>query len=165
MMSNAGGAVATPAPDAVVREVRVDARPETVFPFFTDPARMVLWKGVEADLDARPGGIYRVNVTGRNVARGQYVEVVPNRRVVFSWGWEGADAPIPPGASTVEVELIPDGDGTIVRLTHRDLPAEARSDHAAGWEHFLPRLAAAAAGSDPGPDPWATPRAANQAKE
>jgi uncharacterized protein YndB with AHSA1/START domain len=156
MMSDAGEVVATPAPDAVVREVWVAARPETVFPFFTDPARMVRWKGVEADLDARPGGIYRVNVTGREVARGQYVEVVPNRRVVFTWGWEGAGSPVQPGASTVEVELIPDGDGTIVRLTHRDLPAEARGPHLAGWEHFLPRLAAAASGSDPGPDPWVT---------
>jgi len=160
-MSDDGGAAVATSPDAVVREVRVAARPETVFPFFTDPARMVLWKGVEADLDARPGGIYRVNVTGREVARGQYVEVVPNRRVVFTWGWEGAGSPLPPGASTVEVELIPDGDGTIVRLTHRDLPAEAQGAHAEGWEHFLPRLAVAASGADPGPDPWAAPRAAN----
>jgi uncharacterized protein YndB with AHSA1/START domain len=146
-----------------VREVRVAARPETVFPFFTDPAKMTLWKGVEADLDPRPGGIYRVDVTGRDVVRGQYVEVVPNRRVGFTWGWERSGSPLPPGASTVEVDLIPDGDGTIVRLTHRDLPAGETGAFAAGWEHFLPRLAEAAAGRDPGPDPWATPRNQNNA--
>ena len=155
--------MATPAPEAVVREVRVAARPETVFPFFTDPAKMTLWKGVEADLDPRPGGIYRVDVTGRDVVRGQYVEVVPNRRVVFTWGWERSGSPLPPGASTVEVDLIPDGDGTIVRLTHRDLPAGEAGAFAEGWEHFLPRLAEAAAGRDPGPDPWATPRTQNNA--
>src|SRR5919204_1451791 len=139
MMSEGGATVATPAPDAVVCEVRVAARPETVFPFFTDPARMVRWKGVEADLDARPGGIYRVNVTGREVARGQYVEVVPNRRVVFTWGWEGAGSTLPPGASTVEVDLIPDGDGTIVRLTHRDPPARlARIIHGVACASLLP---------------------------
>ena len=144
-------------PTAVVSEVRIAASPETVFGFFTDPAKMVRWKGTEAELDPRPGGLYRVHVRPGNVARGQYLEVVPHRRVVFTWGWEGEGSPIPPGASTVEVSLIPDGDGTIVRLVHRDLPTdESRGLHRMGWEHFLPRLAAAAAGQDPGPDPWAT---------
>jgi uncharacterized protein YndB with AHSA1/START domain len=149
----------TSQPDAVVREVRIAARPETVFPFFTDPVQMVKWKGVEAELEPRPGGIYRVNVTGRQVARGEYVEIVPHSRVVFTWGWEGEGGPIRPGQSTVVVDLIPDGDGTLVRLTHRDLPVEARGNHAEGWEHFLPRLAVAAAGGDPGADPWAQPPA------
>lgn len=146
--------------DAVQREVRIRARPETVFAFFTDPARMVRWKGVAAELEARPGGIYRVNVTGRDVARGEYLEV-PHSRIVFSWGWEGQGSPVPPGSSTVEVTLHPDGDGTIVRLRHYGLPAgESREGHYQGWLHYLARLALAAAGRDPGPDPWATPVAA-----
>jgi hypothetical protein len=51
------------------------------------------------------------------------------------------------------VDLEPDGDGTLVRLTHRDLPADAFSAHQAGWEHHLDRLATCGAGGDPGPDP------------
>ena len=39
-------------------QVRIEARPETVFAFFTDPAKMVQWKGVDALLDPRPGGLY-----------------------------------------------------------------------------------------------------------
>ncbi len=140
--------------EAVVLEVRIVARPETIFPFFTDPVRMARWKGVSAELDPRPGGIYRCNVTGGDIARGTYVEVVPNKRVVFTWGWEDAGNPVPPGSSTVEVTLIPDGDGTIVRLRHMDLPKAARAPHTEGWNHFLPRLAAVAEGRDPGPDPW-----------
>ncbi len=140
--------------EAVVLEVRIAARPETIFPFFTDPARMVRWKGVSVELDPRPGGIYRCNVTGGDVARGTYVEVVPNKRVVFTWGWEDAGNPVPPGSSTVEVTLIPDGDGTIVRLRHMDLPEAARKPHTEGWTHFMARLTAAAEGRDPGPDPW-----------
>ncbi len=97
-------------------EVRVEARPETVFAFFTDPARMVQWKGVDALLDARPGGVYRVNVTGRETVIGEYVEVTPPHRVVFTWGWD--NGPILPGSTRVEVDLIPDGDATIVRLRH-----------------------------------------------
>ena len=89
-----------------------------------------------------------------NVARGEFVSVEPPTRVVFTWGWEGEGNPIPPGASTVEVTLTPDGDGTVLRLVHRDLPLEAQGAHADGWDHFLPRLVEAAAGRDPGRDPW-----------
>lgn len=142
--------------EALEHEVRIAARPETVFAFFTDPARMILWKGIEATLDPRPGGIYRVSINGRDVARGEYLEVVPNSRVVFTWGWEGAESPLPPGSSTVEVSLVPDGDGTLVRLRHTGLPAEIRDVHAAGWEHYLARLTGAAEGHPMGPDPWAS---------
>jgi uncharacterized protein YndB with AHSA1/START domain len=139
---------------AVEREVRIDASPETVFAFFTDPDKMTRWKGSSAELDARPGGIYRVDVSDRAVAVGEFVEVDPPRRVVFTWGWIGDDN-VPPGSSTVEVTLVPDGEGTIVRLLHRDLPAPAGPLHQDGWDHFLARLQVAAAGGEPGPDPRA----------
>ena len=62
---------------------------------------------------------------------------------------------MPPGSSTVEIELAPDGDGTRLRFTHRDLPnAEAVESHGHGWDHYLQRLAVAAGGGDPGSDPW-----------
>ncbi len=137
---------------AVVSEVRVAANPEVVFPFFTDPSLMVRWMGDEAMLNPRAGGAYRIRVAGRHVARGEYVEVDPPRRVVLTWGWEDEDALVASGSSTVEVELFPEGEETIVRLTHRDLPAESREPHGAGWEHYLARLAAATGGGDPGPD-------------
>jgi uncharacterized protein YndB with AHSA1/START domain len=104
-------------------------------------------------VEASPGGVYRVNVTGTNHAVGEYVEVDPPRRVVFTWGWEG-DEQVPPGSSTVTIDLIPEGDATIVRLTHSGLPEGAGAAQLAGWEHFLPRLATVAAGGDPGPDLW-----------
>jgi uncharacterized protein YndB with AHSA1/START domain len=138
----------------VTREVRIKATPETIFEFFTDPGKMTRWKGVDAELEPQPGGRYRVNVTGRDVAVGEYVEIDPPRRVVFTWGWEG-DPNLPPGASTVEITLTPDGDETVVTLTHRDLPEPALAGQTEGWEHFLPRLVEAAEGRDPGADPWA----------
>jgi uncharacterized protein YndB with AHSA1/START domain len=141
--------------DSITCEVRIAARPETVFAFFTDPVKMLRWKGVDAELDPRPGGVYAVNVNGRDRMRGQYLELVPNEKIVFTWGWEDPALQIPPGATTVEVTLTPDGDGgTHVRLVHRGLVSAAlRSTHRAGWEHYLARLAVAAAGGDPGPDP------------
>ncbi len=136
----------------VVRELHVDARPETVFGFLVDADRMTRWKGRKATLDPRVGGIYRVEINDQAVARGEYVEIDPPRRVVFTWGWERHPV-VPPGSSTVEVDLAPDGEGTLLRLTHRGLPDAEVDQHADGWDHFLPRLAVAAPGGDPGPDP------------
>jgi uncharacterized protein YndB with AHSA1/START domain len=141
--------------DAVVSEVRIAATPDTVFSFLVDPARMVRWMGVRAALDPRPGGVYEVDINVQAQARGQFLEVVPNSRVVFTFGWTG-DQQVPPGSSTVEVTLAPDGDGTRVRLVHRGLSnAQSRDAHTHGWQHFLSRLAVAAVGGDAGPDPFA----------
>jgi uncharacterized protein YndB with AHSA1/START domain len=148
--------------DVVERELRIAARPETVFSFFTDPEKMVQWKGRKAELDPRPGGIYRVEINDQATARGEYVEVSPPSRVVFTWGWEGQETgssgphAVPPGSSRVEVSLEPDGDGTLVRLRHLDLPEQAREIHGQGWDLYLGRLAVVAAGGDPGPDPSST---------
>jgi len=43
----------------------------------------------------------------------------------------------------------------LLRLVHRELPRQDRGGSGAGWSHYLSRLAVAAAGNDPGPDPWA----------
>lgn len=136
----------------LVREIVIDASPETIWPFLTDPARHAQWMGTAAEIDARPGGGYRVLVGGRSPAVGEYVEVVLHERVVFSFGWEQADHGIPPGSTTVEITLHPEGDKTRVRLVHRDLPDDAIADHSQGWDHYLGRLAIAARGGDAGPD-------------
>ena len=83
----------------------------------------------------------------------KYVEVTPYSRVVFTWGWEGDGQAVPPGSSTVEITLQPDGDETIVRLRHYGLPAEERPQHLEGWVHYLDRLSQVAEGRDPGTDP------------
>jgi uncharacterized protein YndB with AHSA1/START domain len=147
---------------AVEVEVRIAASPETVFDFFTEPDKMIQWMGRSAKLDPRPGGTLRCDINGRSVASGEYVELERPRRVVFTWGWEGEDSVTAPGSSTVEVVLAPDGDGTHLRLIHRDLPsAESAERHGHGWRHYTERLAAAATGADPGEDPWATPEGAD----
>jgi uncharacterized protein YndB with AHSA1/START domain len=135
-------------------ERRIAASPETVFAFFTDPAKMVRWMGTEAVLDPRPGGVCRINPAGHAVMSGEFLEVEPPRRIVFTWGWETKLFSTPPQSTVVEVSLTPDGEHTIVRLAHRRLQPGAVRFHQVGWEHYLPRLATAAAGGDPGGDPW-----------
>lgn len=124
----------------IEREVRISAAPETVFSYFTDPEKYVKWKGQHAELDPRPGGVFRVDFDGKDVARGEFVEIEPYHRIVFTWGWEAEGHPIPPGSSVVEVTLVPDGNGTVVRLVHSGLPEDAVPKHAEGWDLFLPRL-------------------------
>jgi uncharacterized protein YndB with AHSA1/START domain len=134
--------------DPLRHEVRIAAPPEIVFPYFTDPVRMVDWFGMSALLDPRPGGTFRVDVNGRDTVAGEYLEVEPPRRVVFTWGFQD------PGASRVEVTLEPDGEGTLVVLQHHGLAGAARESHSTGWAHYLARLAPVAAGAPPVPDPW-----------
>ena len=113
-----------------------------VFPYFTDPALLVTWIGERAELDPQPSGVFALDM-GQSMTRGAYITVDPPRRVVFNWGIPG-NLELPPGGSTVEVVLTPDGDGTIVVLTHRGLPSNHIEGHRAGWEHQLGRLPAAA---------------------
>lgn len=140
----------------VVREIVIDARPDVVWAFLTDPTKAVRWMGVSANLDPRPGGQYAVEVIPGNVARGEFVEVDPPTRLVITWGWDpGNSDGVPPGSTVVAFDLTPDKRGTLLRVTHRRLPsATAATSHADGWDHYVGRLAIAATGVDPGVDPW-----------
>lgn len=142
--------------DALVKEIYIEAPPQIVFELLTDPVKMLRWMGVAAEIEARPGGIYRLDPNGRDVIRGQYLEVVPNSKVVFTWGWEQGGHQIPAGSSVVEIHLQARHRGTWVRLIHRDLPFEMRERHERGWTHYLSRLRSSAEGRDPGPDPYAS---------
>ena len=136
----------------LVREIMIDATPETIWPFLTEPDQLVQWHGTVAEIEPRPGGVYRVLVAGQFQSAGQYVEVVPMEKVVFTFGWEEDDHLIPPGSTTIEITLHPEGDKTRVRLVHSGLPDDALDDHGRGWALYLERLSVSVAGGDPGPD-------------
>lgn len=131
----------------IERVIDIAASPQTVYRLLTDPVEYVRWKGRAAELDPRAGGAFRVTFKDAAV-RGEYVEVIPDRRVVFTWGWEAPGAVVGPGGSTVEIDLEPHGGGTRLRLVHRGLPATELAGHSEGWEHFLPRLVAVAEGRE-----------------
>ena len=136
----------------ITREIDIDASHELVFRFFTEPALLERWLCVQAQIDAHPGGSYVFNVTGSHTTRGTLLVVDPGRRLVYTWLFDHVEPPLP---TTVEVTFTPVGRGTRVRLRHYGFADQATHDrHAAGWAHYLPRLAAAAAGRDPGTDGW-----------
>jgi len=133
--------------EPIVHERQIEATPETVFAFFTDPTKLTRWLAVDATLDPRPGGICHQTHDGRNgveyLMRGEFVEVEFPSRVVFTWGFENDDIDLRPGETTVEVTLEPRDGGTWLTLVHRDLPQSERGDHDSGWATMLDRLAAA----------------------
>lgn len=137
--------------DDLIVERHVSVSPEKVFTYFTDADKWMAWQGTEAEIELVEGGMWRVNVTGDGFSSGRVVEIVTNERIVFTWGWEQGP-PLPPGSTTVAIELVPDGDGTLIRLTHSDLPPDQLEIHRHGWEHYTARLAAVGEGRDPGPN-------------
>jgi uncharacterized protein YndB with AHSA1/START domain len=138
--------------DVIQVERRVAAPPSAVFRYLTESDLWSRWQGEAAELEPTPGGHFEVRMAEGQVVEGEFVAVEPDRRVVVTWGWQQHPR-MPPGTSTVEFELTSDGDGTLVRLTHRGIPPEDVPIHRAGWDMFLPRLEIAVSGGDPGPNP------------
>ena len=86
-------------------------------------------------------------------AAGEFVEIDPPRRLVFTWGWTN-DPAVAPGSTRVVVTFHEEDGGTRVVLHHHGLPDDAQGDHhRAGWELYLDRLRVRVDGGDPGPDP------------
>jgi uncharacterized protein YndB with AHSA1/START domain len=143
--------------DTVVKEIYIAAVAEDIFPYLTNPQLYVSWMGLDARIDARRGGAYQINLNGIDSVIGEFLEVDPPRRLKFTWSCIGPDYTVPDDLSIVEVELIPRGDGTLLRLTHRGPDREGRDRHDTGWDHYLGRFALVLDGKDPGPDPKADP--------
>lgn len=137
----------------LMREIVIDATPETIWPLLTTTEGWLRWEGTDGEIDARPGGIYRILVAGEYLGVGEFVEVVPHERVVFTFGWDMPDNPITPGSTRVEITLQPEGTKTLLRLAHTGLPDDnAVTEHIHGWDHYLARLAAVGAGEAVDPD-------------
>ncbi|MEK7214102.1 MAG: SRPBCC family protein [Chloroflexota bacterium] len=150
-------------PDVIERQIRIRAGRDLVFSYFTDPVKMTAWQGITAELDPKPGGTYRINVTGRDIVRGEFTAVEPPERIAMTWGWETQGHPIKPGSTQVEITFTEEGETTRVKIRQTGVAAPERLNTAYGWQHYLTRLGLVASGRDPGPDPWADPKAAAQA--
>ena len=128
---------------------RLNAPPEKVYAAWTNPQQIARWFGParvkagteQASIDARIGGSYRVAFDMEDGAHaevgGVYRELVPNQRLVFSWAWHSA----PERESLVTVVLKPDGEGTLLTLTHEQFFDQAACDgHQRGWSGALDKL-------------------------
>jgi uncharacterized protein YndB with AHSA1/START domain len=138
--------------DTYRTSIDIDATPEQVFDHFVSPELLVRWMGDVARLEAVEGGLFSVDINGVLI-RGHFVRVDRPRLLEIAWGEAGNEV-MPPGATRLRVTFEARGGKTRVEVEHSGLvPAEA-AKHAVGWPHFIERLGIAAAGGDPGPDPW-----------
>jgi uncharacterized protein YndB with AHSA1/START domain len=127
------------------RSVLICATRRTVFGFFTDSKRFADWWGEGSSIEARPGGAMHIRYPNGATASGEVVEVVPDERVVFTFGYDGPDKPIPPGGSRVTVRLEDRPRGTLLTLVHEIADPAVRDLHVQGWRYQLALFANVAA--------------------
>jgi uncharacterized protein YndB with AHSA1/START domain len=128
----------------------INAPRARVYRAWTDPEQLKEWWGPEGvrtrkiTTDVRVGGEYRwdlINQDGEEMTvHGEYRELVPNEKIVFTWQWDDDEA-WQNRTSVVTVEFSDRDGGTEVRLTHVQLPSEASRDrHTEGWNSVIDRL-------------------------
>jgi len=126
---------------------RLNAPPAKVFAAWTDPDKVKRWMGpgdiraVSAACDLRVGGRYdwlmKTPAGEDHAVGGVYREIIPNEKLVFTWAWKT----MPERESLVTVLLKPDGDGTLLTLTHEQFAdADARDRHRGGWTGALDNM-------------------------
>ena len=148
------------------QELVIHAPAAEIYRMLVQPHLFVQWMAVDATLDPVVGGIVRWTHANGDTCSGRYLELVPDRRVVFTYGWERAEVGIPAGSTTVEIDLVAHGPATtLLKLVHRGLRDAAADAHRDGWLHYLGRLRTLAHGEPPGPDPLARHRVPSFAPE
>lgn len=129
-------------------EHRLSAPPRRVFEAWLDPAMLMRFMTPgpavtcpSAKTDPVEGGRFEIVMRGEArdlLHSGTYLEITPHRRMAFTW-----DSPFSAPGSTVTLDFTPDGDGTLLRLTHvKFANEEMRGNHEAGWGSILAALAA-----------------------
>ena len=152
-----------PTPQAVQEELKVSrtirASRQRVFRAWTEPELMMRWF-VEGDaemsvckIDLRKGGRYELagHMGGKRWSIwGEYLEVKPPERLVYTWTWhhdEGIGESA--GDTVVTVDFREKGKETELVLTHeRFATIAARDEHTQGWKGCLDRLATLAEGKE-----------------
>lgn len=125
---------------------RIKAPPSRIWAAITQPDLMMRWWGPDAgptlsvEADVRPGGrfsiVFRTLDGGEYNPVGVYREVVPDRKLAFTWG----SPDMPEQESLVSFLIEPIDIGAELTLIHEQLPEAARASHQAGWNGLLDKL-------------------------
>ena len=125
--------------------VVIRATMETVFSFFTDSDLFARWWGPGSLIEGHVGGRVEIRYPNGVLAGGRIISIDPPVGIVFSYGYEGPDRPLPFGDSVVRVSLYDDPKGTRLVLVHELRDASVRDMHVQGWRFQLAVFARAAA--------------------
>jgi uncharacterized protein YndB with AHSA1/START domain len=139
--------------DASVLEIKktFKAPVEKVFSAWTEPEQITKWFGCDGatnkqiSQDFRVGGDYKFEIfspDGKSVTMyGTFKEIVPNRKLVYSWSNNSAD--FLANDTLVSIEFIGKGDTTEIILSHSKFDKAATTQgHSMGWETAFARLEA-----------------------
>ena len=140
-------AIQTTAKPSLTLKRRLKAPPAKVFGAWTDPEKVKSWMGpgevkvLRVECVPRVGGRYRWLMQSpdgeQHDVSGVYREFVQNQKLVFTWAWKST----PERESLVTVDIKPDGDGSLLTLTHEQFfDEEARDRHQGGWTRALDKL-------------------------
>ena len=124
--------------------------PQKVWRAWTDPPALKKWwcptpgeRVSLAELDVRVGGCYRIVFGGpegkQHEVAGIYKEVVPNRKLAFTWSWPRTT---PERESLVTIVFKESSGGTELEFRHEQFFDEGvRDAHKRGWQPILDKLA------------------------
>lgn len=143
--------------DLVLERV-VDVKPELVWRAWTEPEHVMKWftpkpwETIECEIDLRPGGLFRTTMRSPEgevmpASNGCFLEVVPNRRLVFTDALGPGYRPNPSSFMTAYVLIEPEGSGTKYTAIAVHSSEEQRKQHEEmgfhdGWGTALDQLVA-----------------------
>lgn len=132
--------------EPIVVERHINATPAQIYPYLTEAEQLAKWLAIEAETDPRPGGVMlqthsgpEGDTDGPYFMIGEFVELRQDEYVSYTWGWKDSAMGNGPGSSNVEFELLPQENGTLLRLTHSNLAVEG--GHRDGWTKLVDKLA------------------------
>ncbi|GMQ86157.1 MAG: hypothetical protein BMS9Abin07_1730 [Acidimicrobiia bacterium] len=118
---------------------RFAASPERVWVALTNGDDLASWL-TPGTIEGRVGGLVELDFGEGEVITGEVDAFDPPALLSYTWVFpDGAE-------SHVTFALSADGDGTMLRLTHERVPAEAATGYTPGWHAFLDRFGAVVAG-------------------
>lgn len=124
----------------------LDAPIELVFRLWSDPEHRVRWWGPKGftcrhfKQDFRVGGAWRACIyspdTDESWHGGVFLEIDPNRRIVFTFSWDSGPAG---GVETVVTVTFAETQGVTVQTFHQTpfSNVERRDSHVVGWSQLL----------------------------
>jgi uncharacterized protein YndB with AHSA1/START domain len=122
-------------------EQQVHAPPDAAYARFCDPGCAGgPWHVPGAIVEVKVGGLFYfvIEYQGSWTHYGRFIELTPGKRVVFAWVSRSTRG----HESIVSVDFAADGAGSLIRLTHAQVPDDALGrQHSEGWAGVLETFA------------------------